>query len=147
MLRFVEIGTAFHDIGQRLFCQSCRAPMALLVLFADVYMDVCKNARADIFQKRQASIKCIVARLSCLGWTQEQIGQAVGKSQNRISEIIDNTGTGNIDNYFQSGKKVENIAEMLDLDIQTVWHYILEKKDKCLKFIKTSNRTYTVFGI
>ncbi len=45
---------------------------------------------SDIRARQKASHNSLILRLSRLGWTQQEIADEVGMSQNRISEIIGN---------------------------------------------------------
>ena len=45
---------------------------------------------SDIRTRQKASHNFLILRLSRLGWTQQEIADEVGMSQNRISEIIGN---------------------------------------------------------
>ena len=73
-------------------------------------------------------VERIAVRLSRLGWTQEEIGKVIGKSRNRISEIVGNVGTNIIDTSYTEGKTIDEIASFNDLDIQTTWSIVLEGK-------------------
>lgn len=92
---------------------------------------------SDILQKRQASIHSIILRLSCLGWTQEEIGEVVGKSQDTISLITKKFTDYNLRNFFDSGKTVEQIGEMLNSLSR-----IQEKLKSCLNYCKTNVRLF-----
>ena len=89
---------------------------------------------SDIIRERQATTKSTIMRLSCLGWTQEQIGELVGKSQDTVSLITKKFDAEQIRNFHKDGKSIEDIANMLSIDIQTVWHFLLNDKTDDEKF-------------
>ena len=68
---------------------------------------------ADIRARQMAGRDCLIHKLSLLGWAQTEIGEKVGLSQNRVSEIIGNTDFGKIDTEIQTflsqGKTMERI--------------------------------------
>ena len=87
------------------------------------------------FRARQKVGRNTVAvRLSRLGWTQEQIAEAVKLSQNRISEIIGNTEFGNIDTLLTQGHDMDYIARHYNMDLSLAWALRLEGKKDQEKF-------------
>ena len=81
---------------------------------------------SDILQQRMATVKSIVIRLSALGWTQKRIGEVVGMTHGRVAQIVNKFGPEQINNFYEDGKTPEQISEAMDVDIQTVWHYLLK---------------------
>lgn len=63
-----------------------------------------------------------------LGWTQEQIADAVKLSRNRISEIVGNTKLGKIDTLLSHGHDMEYAARHYNLDLALAWALRLEGK-------------------
>lgn len=88
----------------------------------------------DIVQQQQASEKRIAVRLSKLGRTQTEIGEVMGITQPRVSQIINNVNVHIIYNSYAEGKSIEEIASFNDLDIQTVWNMILDGKSDIERF-------------
>ena len=101
-----------------------------------------------IVNKRKASRDSIILRLNRLGWTQDEIAKQIGVSQNRISEIIGNFNVKEIDNSFQKGKSVEELASYHNLDETLVWSIILEDKEDLEKFdlLNIKLKTYDVWN-
>ena len=54
--------------------------------------------------------------------------EAVGLSQNRVSEIVGNTNFGNIDTLFSQGHDMDYIARHYNMDLPLVWALRLERK-------------------
>ena len=71
---------------------------------------------------------------SCLGWPQEKIAKLTGTRQNRISQIINNTNFGEIDNLLSQGHDMEYIARHYHMDLPLVWALRLEGKTDQEKF-------------
>ena len=59
----------------------------------------------DIIQQQRATDKQIIFRLSKLGWTQEEIGEKIEKTQQRIQQITNNGNSAEICNFYQKGKE------------------------------------------
>ena len=59
-----------------------------------------------------------------MGWTQEQIAEKVGLIQNRISQIINNTNFGKIDNDWKNGKSISDIAFLSYLNLIFAHFYL-----------------------
>ena len=80
---------------------------------------------SDIRARQKASRNTVILRLSRLAcppsfwraWPQEKISEAVGLSQNRVSEIIGNTNFGNIDNLLSQGHDMDYIARHYNMDL------------------------------
>ncbi|MHA2163925.1 MAG: DNA methyltransferase [Candidatus Thorarchaeota archaeon] len=89
---------------------------------------------SDILQQRRATTKSLAIRLSCLGWTQKEIGKVVDRGQDTVSKIMKKFDAKQIHNFHSDGKTVEEIASILNIDIQTVWHYLLKDKTDDEKF-------------
>ena len=80
---------------------------------------------SDSRARQRANRNIIIIRLNRLacppsfwrGWSQEKISEAVGLSQNRVSEIIGNTNFGNIDNLLSQGHDMDYIAKHYHMDL------------------------------
>ncbi len=68
---------------------------------------------SDIRARQKVGRNTVAVRLSRLGWTQEQIAEAVKLSRNRISEIVGNTEFGKIDTLLTQGHDMYYIAPIL----------------------------------
>jgi hypothetical protein len=71
--------------------------------------------------RQRASRESVILRLHLLGWTQEEIGQAVGLSQPQVKEIIGNADFGKTDSFLAKGKSVEEVADILGYDLTLAW--------------------------
>jgi transcriptional regulator with XRE-family HTH domain len=62
-----------------------------------------------------------------LGWTQEEIGEAVGLERSGVSKIVNELNQFNLDtiksDFYEKHKKPEEIAEYYHLDIPLLWAY------------------------
>ena len=87
----------------------------------------------NIVNRQKASKKQTARRFSRLGWTQKEVGEIVNLSRNRVSEIVDNVDTNKIDNLRDQGKDLNKICDLHDIDLQTLWSYLLEDKDDDLE--------------
>jgi len=83
----------------------------------------------EIRAKQKAGRDSEIIRLSLIGWTQEEIADVTGLSRNRVSEIVENTNFGKIDNFLSEGRSMEWIAEHYSIDLTLTWALrLLEKK-------------------
>jgi len=89
---------------------------------------------SDIRARQKANRNTIIIRLSRLGWPQEKIAKLTGTRQNRISQIINNTNFGEIDNLLSQGHDLEYIAKHYHMDLPLVWALRLEGKTDQEKF-------------
>ena len=58
---------------------------------------------SDIRARQKAGRNVVIIRLSRLGWAQEQIAEVVGVSRGRITQIVNNTNFGEINNLLSRG--------------------------------------------
>lgn len=72
---------------------------------------------SDIRALQKASRNTVILRLSRLGWAQEKIAKLTGTRQNRISQIINNTNFGEIDNLLSQGYDMDYIARHYNMDL------------------------------
>ena len=89
---------------------------------------------SDIRARQKAGRDIVIIRLSRLGWTQEQIAEIVGLSQNRISEIIGNANFSEIDNLLSQGRDMDYIARHYHMDLAMALSLLLEGKTDREKF-------------
>lgn len=89
---------------------------------------------SDIIQEQRASEQQLIVRLGRLGWKQNEIAKYVQMSEGRISQIFNNTIPSKIKDFYNQGKLPDKIAEMFDIDEQTVWSMILEGKSDQERF-------------
>ena len=86
---------------------------------------------SDIKLRQKAERETKIYRLSLLGWTQGEIGEAVGRNQQRVSQIL--LEFSNLKKLVKSlldkGESIDKIAEKLGLDLQLAWALVLEDKD------------------
>ena len=87
-----------------------------------------------IRQQERATEKRIAVRLSRLGWKQEEIGEVIGKTRERVSQIVNNVDSNIIYNFHQEGKTIAEISSISDLDPVTVWHFLLQDKPDIDRF-------------
>ena len=80
---------------------------------------------ADIRARQTAGRDCLIKKLSLLGWTQAEIGEKVGISRNRVSEIVGNTDFGKTDTELQTflsqGRQMDWITEHYSIDMPLAW--------------------------
>ncbi len=91
---------------------------------------------SDIRARQKVGRNTVAVRLSRLGWTQEQIAEAVKLSRNRISEIVGNTEFGKIDTLLTQGHDMDYIARHYNMDLSLAWALRLEGKTDQEKFKK-----------
>jgi transcriptional regulator with XRE-family HTH domain len=56
-----------------------------------------------------------------VGWTQEEIAEAMGLKRNTISEIVGKFPIEEIDTFLSKGKTDEELAEFFQLDLTLTW--------------------------
>jgi len=90
----------------------------------------------------------VIIRLSRLGWAQEWIAQVVGTSQGRITQIINNTNFGKINNLLSQCRDMNYIAGHYQMDLAQAWALWLEGKSDQEKFKKekeNEGKAITIF--
>lgn len=60
--------------------------------------------------------------------TQEEIAEKIEKTQQRVQQIANNSESVNICNFYQKGKSPQQIAQIVELDILTVYNILLERE-------------------
>lgn len=65
---------------------------------------------SDIRNRQKASRESGIVKLSRLGWTQEEIAEATGLTQQRVQQIMRNAHLGKIHNLLSEGRSMEYIA-------------------------------------
>lgn len=85
----------------------------------------------DIKLRQKAEREAVIYKLNSLGWTQEEIGEALGLSQSTVSEKISVLAElpKVINSLLERGDSVEKVAENLNLDLQLAWSIVLEGLD------------------
>ncbi len=89
---------------------------------------------SDIRARQKAGRDIIIIRLNRLGWTQDQIGEVVGLSRNRISEIVGNANFSEIDTLLSQGREMDYIARHYHMDIPFALFLHLEGRTDQEKF-------------
>jgi len=89
---------------------------------------------SDIRARQRADWDIIIIRLSRLCWTQEEIGDVVGMSQGRITQIVSNANFGEINNLLSQGRDMDYIATHYHMDLALAWALRLEGKTDQEKF-------------
>ena len=56
-----------------------------------------------------------------MGWTQEEIAEVVGLSQQRVQQITNNAGFGEISNLLAQGRDMPYIARHYSMDLALAW--------------------------
>ena len=83
---------------------------------------------SDIRARQKASRDTIIIRLSRLGWTQDEIGKMVGMTRGRITQIVNITNFGKINNLLSLGHDMNYIARHYNMDLPLAWALRLEGK-------------------
>ena len=82
-------------------------------------------------RKRRMSRDAQIYRISLLGWTQQEIGELFGLTQQAIAKITTNFASeiSSIQNqFYEKHKPIEEIAKFYNLDDITVWAIVLQGK-------------------
>ncbi len=89
------------------------------------------NWVSDIKLKQKAERGAIIYRLTKLGWTQGEIAEAVGLTQQAVSEKIQNLAEllKLVKSLLERGDSIEKVAEKLNLDLQLAWSMALDGLD------------------
>jgi len=104
----------------------------------------------DLVQANRASEDSIILKLHLLGWTQEEIGEAVGKAQAtinaRLSDLQDFVKL--IKSLHAKGQSVEKIAGDQSIDPALVWAIIADGKDDLARLgeLDCNPRPYDVWN-
>jgi len=82
----------------------------------------------DIKARQRAEREAIVYRLNLLGWTQEEMAEAIGRTQQRVSQILQEMADlpKLVRSFLERGDSVERVAEKLNVDVQLAWAIALE---------------------
>jgi len=71
-------------------------------------------------------------KLSLLGWTQEEIGDAYGLDRSGVSKIVNELSELNLvtikADYSDKKKPLADIAEYYHLDLPLTWALVLERR-------------------
>ncbi len=89
------------------------------------------NWVSDIKLKQKAERQAVIYRLNLLGWTQEEIAEALGLTQQAIAEKIQILSEllKLVKTFLDRGDSVEEMADKLKLDLQLAWCMTLEGFD------------------
>ena len=91
---------------------------------------------SDIRARQKAGRNVAIIRLSRLGWAQEQIAEVVGVSRGRITQIVNNTNFGEINNLLSQGRDMSYIAGHYQV---VLWARALRLEGKTVISILLSN--------
>jgi len=83
---------------------------------------------SDIRSRQNADRNSKIICLSRLARTQEEIADAVGTTQGRVAQIINNGEFAKINNFLEQGRDMAWIAEHYNIDIPLAWALRLEGK-------------------
>ena len=89
---------------------------------------------SDIRARQKTGRDTIILRLSRLGWTHDEIGKMVGMTRGRITQIVNITNFGKINNLLSQGHDMEYIARHYNMDLPLAWALRLEGKTDQEKF-------------
>lgn len=91
---------------------------------------------SEIKLRQKAEREVEVYKLSLLGWAQEEIGKAVGRSQDRVSQILREISELKklVKSFLDRGEPIEKVAEKLKMDLILAWAIVLESKDDLERF-------------
>jgi len=100
----------------------------------------------DIIQKNKASQEAKICRLNLLGWTEEDTGNVVGLSQQRVGMVLQqNANWQNVVKSLQEllskGNPIDKAAEILGLDLPLAWALYLQDQSDMdrLKILESKN--------
>jgi len=94
-----------------------------------------------ILAAKRMSRDAIMYKLSLLGWNQEEIGNLVDMAQPHVSENIRKLKEFKIsiiEDFYDKGKPVEEIAEYYNLDMPLLWRILLDENDDISRLEKLS---------
>ena len=111
----------------------------------------------DIKARQKAEREAIVYRLNLLGWTQEEMAEAIGRAQQRVSQILQEMADlpKLVKSFLDRGESIKDVAEKLGIDIQLAWAIALEglsdlerlrKLDNEVKGLNCKPRPYDVWN-
>jgi len=102
------------------------------------------NWVSDIKLSQKAEREAIVYKLNLLGWTQEEIGGAIGKSQDRVSQVLREMPelAKLVKSFLDRGESVKKIAEKLNIDLTLAWAMVLDGKDDLERFSQFGEGEY-----
>ena len=94
----------------------------------------------DIEARHNAEEQSVITRLNALGWTQEEIGKAVGLTGQRVGQLL--KAFPNLGKLSKSlidrGESVSDVAEKLKIDLTLAWALALEDMDDVQRLEKLS---------
>ena len=102
------------------------------------------NWVTDIKLMQKAEREAIVHKLNLLGWTQEEIGKIIDKSQDRVSQILREMPelANLVKTLLDRGESVEKVAEKLKIDLTLAWALVLNGKDDMERFSQFGEGEY-----
>jgi DNA modification methylase len=91
---------------------------------------------SDVLARIRLSRDYQIYRLLELGWSQREVGEIFGLSQRAIRKIGTNvqSNISSIQQLFNEGKSVEDVARFYNIDIVTAWSMILKGKSDLERF-------------
>ncbi len=98
------------------------------------------NYVRDIEARQNAEEQADIYRLNALGWTQEEIGDAIELAQSTISERLSDLPNlvKLIKSLLERGESVSDVAEKLKIDLTLAWALALEGLDERARLEKLS---------
>jgi len=88
----------------------------------------------DIRARQKSGRDTVILRLSRMGWTHDEISTVVDMSRGRITQIVNNTDFGKINNLLSRGHDMDYIARHYNMDLALAWALRLEGQTDQEKF-------------
>lgn len=102
--------------------------LATLAEYLGISLGSSHSYVADLLARRKETQKMIAFRLSSLGWTQEEIGNAIGTSQRQAANILEEFSDLKkvLKKLLSEGHPHLDVAERYNMPLQLVWAIDME---------------------
>jgi len=97
--------------------------------------------------RQKGSRDNLIYRLSFLGWTQQEIADSLGLTQQAVSAVTKNSDFAKICNGFKAGKSIDELAQFHGLEHIVVWRIILDSLSDMGRFEKFHEQKPSPFNV
>jgi len=120
------------------FAQDTDFHLADIMNYLSVSMGSAHSYVADILARRKETMKMIAFRLGLLGWTNEEVGEAIDMNRNAVNDFQQNFSElkKSVKNLLTEGHPHEEVAKRQNMQAQLVWAIDMEgrtDKDRMAK--------------